>query len=168
MSGQEGQPPQLQPDQQPDGNGLDGAPLVVPNVPIVNTKAIPSTFKLPKGHEALVGASNWDTWAFRLQNVFEAEDAWDIVNGTEPQPTDSAQRVIWKAKNKAARITINLAIADSCVPLVLGLELASDAWKALSDAYKTKGLMTAFHVRGQILSFKFNESLPFCPQIDHL
>ncbi|KIO33214.1 hypothetical protein M407DRAFT_4170 [Tulasnella calospora MUT 4182] len=113
----------------------------------------------------------WDTWSFRLQNVFEVENVWGIVSGSIARPgngSDQAAIDAWDAMGKAARITINLALAPPCIPLVMSATTAAAAWKALSNAYKAKGLLKAFYYRSQLSSCRFIESQLFGPQIDHL
>ncbi|KAG8920142.1 hypothetical protein FRC00_010424 [Tulasnella sp. 408] len=159
-------------------DGEDGAPQ--PNVPVVtagntggsslqsanpgaytSASRIPTRYKVPKELEPLDGSSTWDAWCFRLRNVFEAEDAWGVVNGTEQLPTTDPDKIlVWKAKDKAAQITINLALSTTCIPLVENAKTAAVAWKALSDAYCKKGLLTAYYYRSQVINFCFNDSQP--------
>lgn len=155
----------------PGGSNLTGgnAPQLTAPITSATARAIPNTFKLPKGHEPLDGSSNWDAWSFRLRNVFESEEAWDIVLGTETKPTGDAEKIqIWTAKDKAARITINLAIATTVIPIVSEAKTAAETWKALADAYGSKGLLTAFYYRSQLINYRFIDSQPFEQQIDQL
>ncbi|KAG8989072.1 hypothetical protein FRB90_002415 [Tulasnella sp. 427] len=139
------------------------------NMPATSYRSIPSRFTLPKSFELLQGSSNWDTWAFKFMNVFEAEGAWKIVTGAEKEPTkDGPQRDVWVLLDRAARITIALYLAEPCIPHVATSTSSAASWKALSDAYKPKGLLTAFHYRNQLVTARFNEAQPIGPQIDQL
>ncbi|KAG8914747.1 hypothetical protein FRC01_003934, partial [Tulasnella sp. 417] len=150
-----------------DGNANPGVPRSTRRT---NIDSIPSQYKIPKHMKQLEGSSNWDSWSFCMKNVFNGGEAWDIVRGAEPMPdgTDQDALDIWIAKSKAAQITINLSITETCYPLVEEATSAPDAWKALSEAYKSKGLLTAFYHRIKLITYRFTEALSFGPQIDAL
>ncbi|KAG8927190.1 hypothetical protein FRC01_007869, partial [Tulasnella sp. 417] len=165
------------------GNALPAEDETVPPVPDpeedsddaqtaqgASTRTIPGKFKLPNDLERLSGTDDWDNWSYQLENIFESEEAWGVVNGSEKRPPSDqkAKRVIWDAKNKASLITIKLAVSKACVSHVKQAESASAAWTALEKAYSTKGFLTAYYYRAQISRYCFDENKPLGPQIDHL
>ncbi|KAG8991296.1 hypothetical protein FRB90_001406 [Tulasnella sp. 427] len=54
------------------------------------------------------------------------------------------------------------------IPHIQSSTSSAYSWKALSDAYKSKGLLTAFHYRNQLVMAHFNETQPLRPQTNWL
>lgn len=129
--------------------------------------AIPGRFTLPKQFIILDG-KNYDNWYFHMKTVFQAEKAWGIVSGTIPMPTTEPRLSAWKAKDEAARLTINFGISVSCFSSVSQATSAHEAWQSLWNAYKQKGLLAAFNGRIQMMKFRFDASKDLNPQIDEL
>src|SRR3954454_21410536 len=75
-----------------------------------------------------LSSNNWHTWKFKMQLVLEEKELWDVVDGSERQPTVTKELeeltkgelfefqqelLIWEKKDRKARATIILGVEDS-------------------------------------------------------
>ncbi|KAG8926805.1 hypothetical protein FRC01_008347 [Tulasnella sp. 417] len=98
------------------------------------------------------------------------DDDESAVNGTEPRPLSNqpVKRAIWDAKDKAAKITIRLAVSNSCIHLVKYAETAAEAWKELEKAYSAQTVLTGYHYRAQLVRYCIDDNKPIGTQLNEL
>lgn len=131
-----------------------------------------SHIALPRDFEKLQGASNFDFWEFNVKNIAKADNQWRIIIGeeTRPEETDDNTEDVedWVERDEAALIRISLSVEKQCVPHVRNATSASEAYSALSLAYKQSGALVAFNLRMEMHQFRFEDSRQLQPQLDHL
>ena len=58
---------------------------------------------------------NYFTWCHKMEFVLRSKGLWDIVEGTEPKPTDAAQILRFKRRKHTALSHIILTIDDCSI-----------------------------------------------------
>ena len=56
---------------------------------------------------------NWETWSFLIEQYLTVNDLWDIVTGTETEPTETTKKGEFLRRQKSARARIAL---ECCTP----------------------------------------------------
>jgi hypothetical protein len=76
-----------------------GAPAKITNA----KKTIDTDYKMSKNDTGLssktqiepLNDQNWETWSFLMEQYLTVNDLWDIVSGTETEPTDASKKLIF-------------------------------------------------------------------------
>ena len=88
-------------------------------------------------------SGNYQTWKFQMKHLFRAKDLFDIVEGTEEKPADSAQaevKATYQSKVNNAFSTIALSISTNLINLISDTENLATAWKKLKNHFERNTL----------------------------
>jgi hypothetical protein len=51
----------------------------------------------------LQGQDDYQVWRIQMQDMFQDVEVWDIVNGTTPRPTVTADMAAWDKKSNSTK-----------------------------------------------------------------
>ena len=125
----------------------------------------------------LVGAANYSVWKFRIRNVLQKEDLWDVVNH---DPTLGAIVVVPAAlpadANAAAiataRVEVNrqlarrqtralailcLSVRDEIIPHISEISDPAVVWATVKSLYQTSGNTRKLLLKSRLYNLKLEE-----------
>ena len=81
-----------------------------------------------------LNSSSYVRWRFEIQAHLEANDVFDVADGSREQPTD-ATLADWKKKDALARSLLSKSLDDAHFNLVVACKSSADMWKTLVGHY---------------------------------
>jgi hypothetical protein len=111
---------------------------------------------LLKANIELLNNTNWDTWSFMMEQYLIINELWDIVNGTETEPTDAKGKAefLWKQRSARAHITLHIS------PLQLStVQLETDP-KKIWDELQRLNRPTRMALRRELANMKKDPRVP--------
>jgi gag-polypeptide of LTR copia-type/Zinc knuckle len=102
----------------------------------------------------LEGSANYRTWKYSMKMVLMVKDLWEVVDGTEPKPSDEKEALAWKKKSQKALAHISLSLAPVEQQHILDCTTGKSAWDTLQKLYEGKGRNRKFLLMEQL--FKYN------------
>jgi hypothetical protein len=102
----------------------------------------------------LEGSVNYRTWKYSMKMVLMVKDLWEVVDGTEPKPSDEKEALAWTKKSQKALAHISLSLAPVEQQHILDCTTGKSAWDILQKLYEGKGRNRKFLLMEQL--FKYN------------
>lgn len=86
----------------------------------------------------LSGTGNWRTWKVQMMDLLGELEVWDVVDGTETEPSDLTMSggKAWKKKDRKALGIIRRCVNDSILLHILAASNAKSAWDTLTQTYE--------------------------------
>ena len=91
----------------------------------------PNIFSYQMDAQSKLDDSNFVAWKFRMQNILEMYQLWDIVSATEQRPTDVSLQPAWDARAKQAKYLLISSVKDQMYTVIQDQATASDVWQTL-------------------------------------
>ena len=110
--------------------------------------------------EKLKGISNFDNWKFCMKLILEERGLLEVVDGTLPQPAESANtsdKDEYKERNRRALILLASNVEPSQMSYIKPYKLAKDAWSELCFVYQRSALANQLFLRDQFREMKQKE-----------
>ena len=85
---------------------------------------------------------NYSSWVFRIQLVLKLRELWGQIEGSNSTPPNPVTDE-WFAKDQKAYTQIALTLSDDPLNTIYDTTTAKDAWNALADRYRGKGIQSA-------------------------
>jgi hypothetical protein len=107
----------------------------------------------------LEGAHNYSVWSFKVKNLLERENLWDLVsNSTLAIVGDDETAALERERlKKKALSIINLAVRDCVVPYILDIEDPTVCWERLKNLYATNNNARRMLLRRKLTNLKMEE-----------
>lgn len=125
----------------------------------------------------LVGAANYNVWKFRIRNVLQKEDLWDVVNHDPALgaivavpaalPDGADQAAIAVAQGEANRVLARrqtralsllcLSVRDEVIPHICELQDPAAVWLTIRSLYETTGNARKLLLKSKLYSLKLEE-----------
>lgn len=110
------------------------------------------------GIEKLEGGSNWLTWKFQIRQILEANELFDVVDGTVERPINgspdyAAKIVTWKKQDAKARRAISTACQRQPLLQIMNCETADSMWTTLRGTYEQASKSNIVFLQQKYYSF---------------
>jgi hypothetical protein len=123
---------------------------------------------MPKGGTALtlethiepLNDTNWETWSFLMEQYLIINDLWDIVNGTETEPTDTSGKADFTRRQRSARALIALHVSSSQLGAVRRETDPKKIWDELQCLNPPGGLWTRIALRREFTRMRKGPEVP--------
>ena len=79
-----------------------------------------------------LGNTNYQTWKFQMKHLLLVKDLYDIVDGSEAPPVESADqqtKAAYRARYRKAFSAIALSVSSDLLYLITDTEAADLTWK---------------------------------------
>jgi hypothetical protein len=104
--------------------------------------------------------TNWETWSFLMEQYLTVNNLWDIVDGTETEPTDATAKAEFLRKQKAARARIALHVSPSQLNSVRLQADPKNIWNELKCLNRPEGFGTRMALRREFAKMKKQPDIP--------
>lgn len=104
--------------------------------------------------------TNWETWSFVMEQYLTVNELWDIVAGTEKEPTDTAEKAEFVRKQKSARARIALHISPSQLSSARLETDPKKVWDELQRLNRPAGFSTRMALRRELGRMKKHPETP--------
>jgi len=138
-------------------------------------KTSSATYNIAKLNE-----NNYRTWAHQIEAVLDDKELWEVVSGTEREPTAPTattaaegagtppsttataeyvkQLALYTKKVKKARAIILSSITGSVMTYIEGIKDPAKMWSTLEGKYNPKTQTTLIQMMKEFMSMKMDES----------
>ena len=106
----------------------------------------------------LLNGSNWTVWAWEFKLGAQDVGVWEIIEGTEPQPTSPPDELAkWNKRHATAMHQLAKCINGDMKRKIMGKDKANDAWNALESHFRAKSGHERFRRRQELNSLKMRD-----------
>jgi hypothetical protein len=109
----------------------------------------------------LEGASNYLTWRASIKVYLDYHDVLEIATGDISEPSTNTmddKYLVWKKKDKTARLLILTCVSQDWVHLVAGAQSSHAAWIALKDKFDRQNTVSVHNYLRIVINRKMTNS----------
>jgi hypothetical protein len=122
---------------------------------------LPLTSSMKFEIKKLEGASNYLTWQASIKVYLDYYDVLEIATGDIPEPltnTMDDKYLLWKKKDKIAKLLILTCISQDWVHLVAEAQSSHAAWITLQDKFDCQNTISVHNYLRTIINSKMTNS----------
>lgn len=114
-------------------------------------------------------SNNYATWKFHAKHVLIAKELFDIVDGSEKEPTTGAEaKAEFKKRKQKAFSLLALTVSSELVYLISDCEEPDDAWTRLQKHFERNTVANKLFLKKQYFRSLMKEGDPVLSHIKHM
>jgi hypothetical protein len=108
---------------------------------------------------------NYTSWVFGVHLVLKLRQLWGQIEGPNSSPPNPITEE-WLAKDEKAYLQIVLTLSDDPLHTIYDTTTAKDAWNALADRYRGKGIQSVGYLFTKLWQIKMTVDVGMEEQIN--
>jgi hypothetical protein len=105
----------------------------------------------------LQGQDDYQVWRIQMEDMFQDVEVWDIVNGTSPRLSVTADMAAWDKKSKAALGVLRRRVDIGPMIHIARCTTVPEAWNILRNQYQSLGIAAMTMLRNKFTSMRMAE-----------
>ena len=107
----------------------------------------------------LLDSNNYSVWKMKMMMFLEYHDVWGVVEGTWVRPAQASENFApWQKAMTKAKNLIGMAVADSQVEHIRGMNDPKEMWDRLAAIYEPKSRQYRLIVRKKLFTLQMDEN----------